>query len=279
MSDSHKADGKSEHRARTSRILGRYASGGAVQQNAKSYEDGVKKVTGKSVKAQKPLFKAGGKASHARLDKKARGGPVKLKKGGKAANGPKINIVVAPHGQSGAAPGGLAGAGGPPPMPPRPMPPPMAGPPPGGAPMPGGPPPGMPPMRPPGMKSGGATKDVSNGGDPDNTQKGFYKRGGNRKAAGGSVSAYDQGKQEDLGGKSRDQESNEDVDVSPPKRKTGGGVIAGMAKGGSIRHTLRHPVTKRFMKGGSVKMDAGAGSGEGRLEKIKRYGAKQGTKH
>ena len=154
-----------------------------------------------------------------------------------------------------------------PPMPPQAM----AGPP-GAMPPPGGP--AGPPMRPPGMKSGGATKDISNGGDPDSTQKGFYKRGGNRKAAGGSVSAYDQGKQEDLGGESRSQASNEDVDTNPPKRKTGGGVIAGFKRGG--HHASRHPTNGRFVRGGAVvpKMEFGAGGGEGRLEKIRKYGPK-----
>lgn len=262
---SHKADGKSEHAARVRHHLStggcsRMARGGGVQENERSIEKENKEVSGKSGKAQKPMFKRAGKAtgkkSHARLDKKARGGPVKLARGGKAKDksGPKINIVVAPHGQQ-PAPGGLAG--GPPPMPPRPMPPPMAGPPPGGAPMPGGmppggPPPGMMPPR-PGMKRGG-------------------------KAAGGSVPAYE-GKQEDLGAKSESQASNADEDMNPPKRKEGGSVIAGMARGGAMRHTLRHPVTKRFMKGGSVKMEAGAGSGLGRLEKERAYGAKQGAKH
>jgi len=248
----HKVDGKSEHKARVGRILGRYASGGVVQQNAKSLDRGVKNVTGKTHPTRKPLFKAGGKASHKRLDKHARGGAVKLKKGGKAeSKGNKINIVVAPHPPvGGAAPGGLAGAA-PPPMPPRPiMGPPPGAMPPGGAPIPAGVPPGLPP-RPPGMARGGKIADSGVA----------YKKGGSaHKAAGGSTSNYDQSKQTDLGEESESKASN--ADQHPPFH----------AKGGKIRHTMRHPKSGRFMKGGKVHMEYGSGSGLGRLEKAKEYG-------
>ena len=128
----------------------------------------VKLATGGSVKALKtggsvkPEAKAAGGSVAPRLDKRERGGTIKLARGGKAKKGhhTHINIMVAPKGGDAAPPMGAGGPpmGGPPmgapPMPPKaPMGPPPGGPmgAPGGIP---GMPPGMPP-KPPGVMARG----------------------------------------------------------------------------------------------------------------------------
>lgn len=320
----HRSDGKKEHASRVAHHLRsggcRMARGGSVaeQENEKSFDKEVREVSGKSKKAAKPEFKRGGhkasgKKPHHRLDRKARGGEtkyaaggaIKLKKGGKAekSGGPKINIVVAPHPQGAPQPG----LGAPPPqgLPPRP---PMAAPPPGmappgaGMPPPGGPGAMMPPPR-PGMARGGKAED---GG---NEKKGYY-------SAGGSTKEY-KGEQEDLGAKSMDQESNEDVNTHPPKRKAGGSIPhkamggpAGMVNPGMLaaiknkrmaglgphgpsapmmgsmkrggKHAARHPKSGRFVKGGTVHpatplVSMEAGAGGG-LGRIEKA-KKYGAKH
>jgi len=158
--------------------------------------------------------------------------------------GPKINILVAPHGQNGAGAGaGPAGEPPRPPMPPQPppMPPPGAGPPrpmmpgggmPMGAGMPmGGPPMGLPP-RPPGMNRGGRIRRQMGGGMP--VGAGAMPPGGGMPGAAvpfpsGGIGAIGAG-----------------AGARPP----------GMKRGGDVGPGRTHPT-----------MTAGAGSGPGRIQK------------
>lgn len=111
-----------------------FKKGGRVHSDEKEDRALIKKMV------KKDDLKAPGKASGGRLDKFARGGGTKHKKGGT-----HINILVAPKGGEAAAlPGG---AGGPPP----------------GA---GGPPPMMPPKGPPGMPPGAGGPPMGAGGPP-----------------------------------------------------------------------------------------------------------------
>lgn len=160
-------------------------------------------ATGGSVKAPAPtashadLKAAGGKAA-GRLDKLARGGKARGKKGGHHTH---VNIMVPPNGgdpNAGALPPSPLGAAPPAPS----MAPPPGGPMLGGAP--GAPPPlGAPPM--PGMKRGGGTSGLSKKANID-------------------------------------------------------------------KWSARASSNTKYAKGGKVPVDAGAGSGEGRLDKIKAYG-------
>jgi len=151
--NSEMASGKEKAKALTKG----YKTGGSIGKAVTS--NPAKYASGGSTSGSADM-KTVGKASGGRLDKFARGGRSKGKKGGNKTN---INIVVAPHGKHPAvgaappAPGDLPPPGGGP-MPPPPGGP-MGGPPLGGPPggIPGGPPgmpPGMPP-KPPGMMARG----------------------------------------------------------------------------------------------------------------------------
>lgn len=184
---------------RVGKIARGYATGGGV---AEVREDAASTKTARA-RVGKVIGKMDGKKSMARMDKRARGGPVKAK-------GTNINIIVGqPKGDQQPIPVPVPVPAGPPPGPP---PGPMAGPP--GMPPGAMPPPGMPPMR---------------------------KKGGGVFAA---------------GVKAGTQVSHTKNKVQAPPK----GASLPFATGGAA------PGVKGTMRGGE-KMDAGAGSGEGRLEK------------
>lgn len=244
-----------------------------------------------------------GHAARHHLGKRARGGANKGK-------GHVTNVIVAPQG---GPPGGgmrppappMATAQPPRPMPPRPAAPP-AGPPPGGMP-PGGAPGGMPPgMKPPGMmKSGGGVKKVEEVGVPHEALM-QSKRGGHVKHQ-----EHHHKAKRDVGGPAgMPQNASAGVPANPTQlnpqqlqqiaqirkakmmqqqaQQGGGrpgmqppmsgaqaaGMQGPMKKGGEV-HVKAH---KRRAHGGHVEMEAGAGGGEGRIEKTHEYGSGRGFK-
>lgn len=180
--------------------------------------------------------------------------PRRLDKAKRGKGGSTVNIVIAPQGGGDAAPKPDG-----PPMgmvaPPTPAAPPQPGPqiPPaalaammGGA---GGP-------KPPGLKTGGRAP---------------FKRGGAvKRADGGMVSG--------LGSRIGGAMSDKDAEMvkrrtpteAPPQRSEGPGP-GDLGNGGSDS-ARKHGGKVKRATGGSVKYDAGAGSGEGRMEKDKAYG-------
>lgn len=181
----------------------------------------------------------------------------------------------------------------PPAPPPMPMPPPgpMAGPPPGGPPM---PPPGGPPM---GMKPPGL------GGPPGMPPPPMRAKGGRiKRAEGGNASPAAKDLADAYAIKpwygpaaQAARESAGKSFVASTKRASGGGVKSiGMKVGTPVEHDMgksdtddmkrpgmkMHPKVVTFKtgggvvsfkaRGGKVKMDAGTGSGEGRLEQAAR---------
>lgn len=169
------------------------AAGGGIDEHAERHEkddelgEAVKRES-KKERAQK----AHGGAVKPRLDKRARGGPVKRASGGRAKHKGKgkghttVNVVMPPH-AGGGAPPMMPPGGMPPPRPPVPaapmgagaLPPGVAPPPPGVLPGAAGPPimpprPGMPPMMPP-RGIGGRT--YAKGGKVEADEGGKHKTG------------------------------------------------------------------------------------------------------
>lgn len=216
-----------------------YASGGSVK-HADAAED--KKLVKHVVK--KVALRADGGAVKARADRPAR------KKGGRVKkSNTTVNVITGGHppvaglGAAMTPPGGPMPppmAAAPPAMPPRPMMPPP------GAPGPGAPglPPGGPPMLPPHASGGRA-----------------YKRGGRVGVNMGSP-VYEESLRE--GTKvTHDPGKNDGKDLNRGRVITynAGGKVQKRAAGG--------PIYSDHMKMGPD-MDAGAGGGEGRIEKTKR---------
>ena len=168
---------------------------------------GPQRASGLGVTGNKPRM---------RMDKFARGGAAKHKKGGT-----HVNVIVAPgggHPQPTPVPVPMGGPpGGMPMPPPRP---PMAGPPPGA----GGPPPGL---APPGA------------GGPPGLPPGLRKNGGRTFKRGGKVEHDDAAEDRAM-----------------------------------VKKMVKPAAMKRAHGGRTGKYDAGAVTGEGRLEKIEHYGRK-----
>jgi len=221
---------QSEHEHhRVSHILKERAAGGRVHED----EVADRKLFGKMIKEHDEASRKadGGKPKH-RLDRRARGGPVK----GKGAT--HVNVIVAPQGGTGVPPGAALPAGAAPPVPAMPPPRPA---------MPAVMPPGvgMPPpqagLAPPGALPPGAIRHA--GGRT-------YKKGGRVTTGPTWASSMKAGTQvQHLPGKS----DQKDVGRGPVITKASGGPVEAPGPG----------------KGMGPKMHGGSKSGEGRLEKIR----------
>lgn len=250
----------------------------------------------------KTKLKAGGKVEgeHARhhMGKRARGG-----RAGKEGKGHVTNVIVAPQGGGG---GGMR-----PPMPPQqamPAPRPAAPPPP--PPPQGGPPAGMPPgaggppmgMRPPGaMKRGGHVQERARGGRTQKTEEaGVPSESLMQANKGGHVRKRDVGgsagvpsdptqlnpqqlqriaqirKQEAMAKQAQQQGGGMQgpMGAAPAARMAGSPSVPMQKRGGEV-HVKEHV---RRASGGHVSMEAGAGGGEGRIEKAREYGSGRGFK-
>ena len=171
----------------------------------------------------------------------------------------QVNVVIAPR-PGGSAPSGMPmpGGPGPTPMPPRPVAiaaprPPMA--PPGGL-------GGMGPI-PAGAKRGGPVK----GKDDINAKRGGHMK---KRAEGGAMHADDNINARHRGGKAPAKRANGGPLGASPEIAKHGYPEAKRDDGGRMGKDASNVTKPKMMKG----YDAGAGGGEGRLEKEKHYGVK-----
>lgn len=213
-------------------------------------------------------FKAGGavhgEAAHHHLGKRARGGSTGKK-------GTHVNVIVAPQGGGMHPP--MPGGGMPAPPPPRPAAPPPAAPRP---PMPA-PPPGagmMPPgggMRPPGMmKRGGGVKKMVEAGTPSENLL-QAKRGGkiHRRDVGGPTGMPMTGAAPQAQG--QQGPTPQQIQAARAMMAQKAAQQGGQPMPGQMPMQKRGGRTERA-NGGGVHMEAGAGGGEGRIEKMHAYG-------
>lgn len=237
---SHPMNEHRQHKVERSRahtMIKGYASGGAVK-HSDAAED--KKLVKGMVK--KAALRADGGAVKARADRPAR------KKGGRVKkSNTTVNVITGGHapvaglGTAPMSPPPMAAA----PMPPRP--PMMAGPPPGvGGPGAPGLPPGAPPMMPP-HRDGGRVSTYKKGGRVG-VNKGSPVFEESMKA--GTPISHDKGKS-DL----------DQLGRGKPITYRAGGKVQKRAAGG--------PIYSDHAKMGPA-MEAGAGGGEGRIEKTER---------
>ncbi len=270
----HPYEGHKAHKVekeRVSHILGR-ASGGRVGRTE------APKTAGKrSAGSVKSTMSIEGEATTRRADRVTRA------KGGRVGKGKQtVNVIV------NAAPAGAPDAGGPPMMPP-PGPPPMMpppGPPPGMPP--GGPPPGAgapPPGMPPKPMMGGPAPGL--GPMPPRANGGrAYARGGGVPAVknSGTKVQHDPGKNDlkELGrGKPITYAEGGAVNMPVASTKdTGDRMTADTSMNGSsltkgkVARTTGGAVEAKQGVASATKLPGGAGGGEGRLAKIRKYGPK-----
>ncbi len=202
------------------------------------------------------------------LGRRARGGPAGRK-------GTHVNVIVAPQGGGGMHPPGPPGMPAQPMMPPRPPmgAPPMGAPPVGGAPM-GAPPPPRPPGVPPTM-GGGMMPPGGGAGLPPPKPPGMMKRGGGIRHSDPGQGGYHSRNVIDKGGNIDRNDSNDPMrpPQTPAEERTHSpGMIEAGRPSDDVLSMKRGGAKRRAEGGRTVDMEAGAGSGIGRIEKMHEYG-------